>query len=168
MPSCVLAICIQQDVPSTSETAPTATAKAKAEKRRADDALLALTIPNIAVKLVNRVNGYRHTALTDAWGVARFRTAIPAGKYRVVADFLVDYDIQLSEAIGQGLRVNDVWLTRELLKKMRISEDEKRWALQPVLDDVNKYLEIKEGSWSVTSRSFCRTVLCGRRSGWYW
>ena len=52
------------------------------------------------------------------------------------------FGIQLGEASKHGLYLNNVGLSWELLKKARLSADDKRWVLLPVQGDYNRYLEI--------------------------
>ncbi len=57
--------------------------------------------------------------------------------------FLARVDLLLGEASKHGLYLNSVGLSRELLRKARLSADDKRWVLLPVQGDYNRYLEIR-------------------------
>ena len=59
--------------------------------------------------------GLQEDAL-DAW------ERLMRGRGQSVRDFLIDFDIRLNEATGRGYRVNNVTLSRELLKKARLTE----------------------------------------------
>ena len=78
----------------------------------------------------------------DAW--ERFTR----GRVQSIKDFMIDFDIKLTETTGRGYHINNVGFTRELLKASRVTDDERRWVLHPVLNDLIRDAEIR--------RALCR------------
>ena len=58
-------------------------------------------------------------------------------------DFLNDFDIVLADASYYGLNLGDIGLSRALLSKAKLNEEEERWVLLPVQGDYRRYQEIR-------------------------
>ncbi len=50
---------------------------------------------------------------------------------QAIRDFLIDFDLKLGDAQARGYAVGAVALSRELLKKSRLTDEEKRYVGQP-------------------------------------
>ena len=64
---------------------------------------------------------------------------------QTIKDFLIDYELLLEEARARaGYNPDPVTLSRELLRKVRITDDERRWVMLPVQNDYSQYESIRQ------------------------
>ena len=63
---------------------------------------------------------------------------------QTIGEFIVDYDTVLAEAEARGFQADDITLSRELLRKARLTAEEKRGVLLTVQNDLTRYNEIRQ------------------------
>eukprot|EP00969_Alexandrium_andersonii_P153171 6773265-Alexandrium_andersonii.AAC.1 len=63
-------------------------------------------------------------------------------KNQSMEDFLSDIDIGLADASYYGLYLGDIGLSRALVQKAKLNDEEERWALLPVNGNYRRYREI--------------------------
>jgi hypothetical protein len=65
------------------------------------------------------------------------------GRGQNMPEYIVDWEYFLYDGQLDGYQANSLILSRELLKKARLTEDEKRWVLLPLQGDLRRYDDIK-------------------------
>ena len=55
----------------------------------------------------------------------------------------MDWEVQLNEARSRGWQANRLILSRELLKRARLTNEERRWVLMPLQNNLQRYEEIR-------------------------
>ena len=62
---------------------------------------------------------------------------------QAITDFIVDWEWQLNEVTTKGWQGSPLILSRELLRRARITAEERRWILMPLQNNLNRYNEIR-------------------------
>eukprot|EP00969_Alexandrium_andersonii_P282934 12507550-Alexandrium_andersonii.AAC.1 len=77
-------------------------------------------------------------------------------KNQSMEDFMNDFDIILADASYYGLNLGDIGLSRAMLNKAKLNEEEERWVLLPAQGDYRRYHEIRRHLRRLPQRAAAR------------
>ncbi|MEO2164399.1 MAG: hypothetical protein ABGY29_17965, partial [bacterium] len=84
---------------------------------------------------------------------------------QTMVDFLVDFDYYLEEAVARGYQAGRVEMSRKLLQKARLSDEEKRWILLPVQNQLDRYDDIRRSLRRLPNQGAAEAYWAGGSTG---